>query len=88
MSQSLKRERNSGNKLENLGVQDKIVNKIFRNQISTIKKKKLKISRDINPRRNRSNWKDSSMVISKRSINYILQKQANLIGKKKEHYND
>ena len=85
MNQCHRRKESLENKLESIGVKDKVATKIFKNQISTLKKKKLRIVADGSTKRNSAN-KDTSVVISKRSINYILQKQANIIGKKKEPY--
>lgn len=64
---------------------DKLANRIIKSQTNGAKKRRFKTN-EKQTRRNNSNAKDSSFIISKRSVKYILQKQANIIGKVKEPY--
>ena len=73
------------NKLELLGVNEKLVDKILKSQLLTLKRKRFKTS-ERQQRKNNSNSKDLNNGISKRSVNNFLKKQANLIGKKKDPY--
>lgn len=71
-------------KLEALGINEKLADKIFKDQILSIKKKRFKTtSRKMSRHAVSTQGKPSNLIISKRGINYILKKQAQLIGKKK-----
>lgn len=73
-------------KLEALGINEKLADKIFKDQISSIgKKKRFKTTnRKMSRQSTSTQGKPSNLIISKRGINYILKKQAQLIGKKKD----
>lgn len=68
-------------KLENLGLNDKTINKLIRKNWS-VKNKKRKLKKH-NQQDLEKSWKINNFVINKKSINYILKKKIEIIGKKK-----
>jgi hypothetical protein len=77
------RKRNLKKKLELFGYNDKAVNKLIRKNLNN--KAKTKRYKSTGTKAFRDNTpKVTNLVINKRSINYILKKQVQIIGKKKQ----